>query len=113
MITERRTSARIRAYRPLRLHPRGSPVIETLTKDLSTGGVRCLSPTAIPVSTPVSIELVLGSGQEPLQVEGRMAWFQTMSDSEQYDLGISFAGLPEQKQRRLSAYFASLPPSLG
>ena len=109
MTPERRIKLRLRAYRPVRLQPRGSAtVIETLTKDISAGGMRCLSPKPVPVSTPVTIELHFGAGQEPLLVEGRTVWFQTLPESDQYDLGISFVDLTEQKQRRLSAYFESL-----
>ncbi|MBI4343792.1 MAG: PilZ domain-containing protein [Candidatus Omnitrophica bacterium] len=109
MTPERRLHPRARAYRPVRLHPRGSPaVIETLTKDLSVCGLRCLCPKPVPVGLPVNVELVLGQGQEPLFLEGKAVWFRTLPDSEQYDLGVSFLDLSEQKRRRLSVYFDSV-----
>ena len=106
---ERRSAPRIRAYRPVRLQrPNAPQVIETLTKDLSIGGLRCVSPTLLPVSTELNLELVLSTGDEPLTVRGRTVWFQILPQSEQFDLGISFLDLPPRTERRLSAYLNRL-----
>jgi len=109
MIPERRAAPRIRAYRPVRLHQSGnSRIIETLTKDLSEGGICCLSPIALPVSSEVSLELVLSTGQAPISVRGRTAWFRTIPQSEQFDLGIAFDEISPVDKRRLSAYLDQL-----
>lgn len=106
---ERRTTPRLRAYRPVRLHHAGGPrLVETLTKDLAVGGLRCLSPVLFPVSTEVSIELILSTGAEPLTMRGRTIWFRTIPHSEQFDLGLSFIDLPAADKRRLSAYLDRL-----
>lgn len=109
MVEERRSTPRFRAYHPVRLHGPSTPqVVETLTKDLSLSGLRCLSPTLFPVSTEIGLEVVLSTGDEPLTVRGRTVWFQTISQSEQFDLGISFLDFPPQNKRRLSAYLDRL-----
>ncbi len=106
---ERRITPRVRAYRPVRLQKPGSPhVVETLSKDLALGGLRCLSPALFPVSTEVSVELVLSSGDEPLSARGKTVWFQTIPQSEQFDLGIAFTDLQPRIKRRLSAYLERL-----
>ena len=106
---ERRATPRIRAYRPVRLHHAGIPrVVETLTKDLALGGLRCVSPILFPISTEVNVELMLSSGAEPLAMRGRAAWFCTIPHSEQFDLGISFLDLPSADKRRLSVYLDRL-----
>ena len=106
---ERRGTPRFRAYRPVRLHRPSAPqLVETLTKDLSAGGVRCLSPTLFPVSTELNLELVLSTGDEPLTVRGRTVWFQILPQSEQFDIGIAFFDLPPQNKRRLSVYLDRL-----
>ena len=113
MIPEKRAAPRIRAYRPIRIHQSGnSRVIETLTKDISEGGLCCLSPVALPVSFPITLEVVLSSGQEPLMIQGKAAWFRSISQSEQFDLGISFAEVPQPQQRRLSTYLDHLTKKL-
>jgi hypothetical protein len=102
---ERRTTTRIRTYRPLRIQRFQTPgVVETLTKDLAAGGLRCLSSTLVPISTEVEIELALSRGEEPILAKGRAVWFQTIPESEQFDIGIKFLDLEPQSQRRLSAY---------
>lgn len=111
MIQERRQSPRIRAYRPVRVRSSGiSQPIESLTKDFSQGGAKILSAILIPVGTELQIELVLVSGQEPIAARGRATWFRTLPDSEQFEIGVSFAELPEHEQRRLSACLMRLSP---
>ena len=105
MTIDRRNTPRFRAYRPVRIQRPGAlQIVETLTKDLGTGGLRCISPTLFPVSTEVSVELVLSTGEEPFSVRGRMVWFRMIPHSEQVDLGIEFIELEDQDKRRLSAY---------
>jgi c-di-GMP-binding flagellar brake protein YcgR len=113
---ERRRSPRYRAYLPVRIRPQGSArVTETLTRDLSEGGLRCLSPIVSPVASDVEVELTLGTGAEAVSLKGRTTWFQAISDSDQFDLGIAFADVAPPDQRRLSTYLerlASRPPSV-
>ena len=109
MLQERRQSLRVRAYRPIRLHRPSTPeMVETLTKDLALGGVRCISATLFPVSTEFNLELILSSGDEPLAVRGRTVWFRTIPQSEQFDIGIVFHELSAQNKRRLSGYLERL-----
>ena len=106
---ERRTTARIRTYRPLRLQRSQAPgIVETLTKDLAPGGLRCLSSTLVPVATEVDVELVLSRGEEPVIARGRAVWFRMIPESEQFDIGIEFLDLDPQSKRRLSVYIDRL-----
>ena len=113
MSIERRNAPRVRAYRPVRIvKPGTSHVVETLTKDIGMGGVRCISPGLFPVSSEVSVEVVLSTGEEPFTVRGRAIWFQTIPHSEQFDIGIAFLELPAQSKRRLSVYIDRLSSKL-
>jgi len=92
-------------YLPVRLTQlKPTHSLETLTKDLSLEGVRCVSPTSLPVATQVSVELGLSPGTEPITLLGRMAWFRNLPYSEQFDLGITFTEINSQTKRRLSTY---------
>jgi hypothetical protein len=105
MFQERRRAIRVRAYRPVRLHQSATPhVVETLTKDLTAEGLRCLAPVLIPVGSEVGIELVLSSGNEPVSCRGRAIWFRTLPSSEQFEIGIAFSEESEAIKRRLSGY---------
>ena len=106
---ERRSTQRVRAYRPVRLHRTGAgPVIETLSKDLSPDGLRCLSSLLFPVATDLTVQLMLSTGDEPVTARGRTVWFRTLPDSEQFEVGISFTEIPPHQKRRLSAYLDRL-----
>ena len=109
MTEERRRSHRMRAYLPVQLHKAHTPqMIETLTKDVSADGLRCVSSTLCPVSTEVSIELALPSGHEVLELRGRTAWFRMIPHSDQFDIGIAFHDVSPQTKIRLSAYIERL-----
>lgn len=106
---ERRRAPRIRAYRPLRLYqPSTVRVVETLTKELSAGGLRCLSHTFLPVSTDVSMEFGFLAGEPLISARGRTVWFRALRESEQFDLGIEFSNISPDDKRRLSAYIDRL-----
>ena len=108
-VPERRGGSRIRAYRPVRLHlPRSPKIVETLTKDLSVGGVCCITSTPFPVSTQLNLELVLSSGEGPVSARGRTVWFRNIPHSDQFDIGIQFSEIPDEERRRLSVYLNRL-----
>ena len=108
-ITERRCAARVRTYAPVRLTaPQLPEVIQTLTKDVSPDGLRCIAPDACPVATLLRIELSLSPGQEPMLLTGRTAWFRSLPYSDQFDLGVEFTDLAPETHRRLSSYLTDL-----
>ena len=103
MSDERRLVPRLKAYRPIRLQPASAPqVVETLTKDVAAGGVRCVSPIVFPVSTNLNVELHLATGQEPFALRGEAIWFQSIPDSEQFEVGVAFREVSAKTLRRLS-----------
>ncbi|MBI3324413.1 MAG: PilZ domain-containing protein [Candidatus Omnitrophica bacterium] len=93
----------------MRLHCQHTPrLVETLTKDISTGGLRCLSPVPQPVGSPVSVELTLGNGYRPVVTRGSVVWFQSIPGSEQFYLGIGFSDITEQDSKYLSSYLSKI-----
>lgn len=109
MSAERRHSIRYRAYLPLRFHASGETgAVETLTKDLSVSGLRCMSPKPVPVAQETRVELMLATAQEPLSLRAKVQWFRTMPYSDQYELGLSFHGVSPQSARRLSTYIGRI-----
>ncbi len=103
MVPERRRTSRVRCYLPIRLYPQGEHrVIETLSKNLGAGGMSCLSPVHKPIATPLSVELIVGQGQPPLNLHAQVIWFSEVPNSEQFQLGFSFDQMTEFKTRQLS-----------
>lgn len=113
MISERRHHPRIACHLPVKLHWQDGPrAIETLTKDVSLGGVRCLSPLPRPVSAPVSIELTLGTSHEPIVARAAVSWFQSIPASEQFYLGIAFVRIEDHDSQFLSSYLTKISHQL-
>ena len=94
---------------PLQIYSDGGPkIIETLTKDLSASGLRCLSPTSKPLASRVSLEITLGKGARPFSLQARVVWFEAVPNSHQFYLGLAFDHLSEVNTRRLSRYIEKL-----
>lgn len=109
MYPEQRLFPRTAVYWPVRVQRPGTPTpIQTLTKDLSLGGLRALSPDVVPVATSVEIEISLAKGQEPMRVQGRTMWFRMLPKSDQLEVGFSFQGLTPMNKRRLSVCLEQL-----
>ncbi len=113
MLQERRQTPRVRAYQPVRLHRVGGDphVMETLTKDLSVDGFRCLTQQVLPVASEVLIELVVAAGQEPVLAKGRSTWFRSLPQSEQFETGFQFVEMDQKNKRHLSAYLDRISTS--
>lgn len=109
MYPEQRSLPRTAVYWPVRVQRSGTAMpIQTLTKDLSLGGLRVLSPQVLPVATTVDIEISLAKGQEPMRAQGRTVWFRMLPKSDQLEVGFSFEGLTLINKRRLSVCLEQL-----
>ena len=98
---------------PVRLYPHDDvKVIETLTKDLGAGGLRCLSPSKRTVPSPVSLEITLGLGEKPLTLRARIVWVEVVPHSEQFYLGLDFRDLSPDDTIRLSRYLERISSHL-
>ncbi|HEX9780113.1 MAG TPA: PilZ domain-containing protein [bacterium] len=108
---ERRQTARIRTHLPVRLSDsRTQQVMQTLTKDLGTGGLRCISQSAVAIDTPFTVEVTVPGRGEIVKLRGRTAWLGTIPYSGQYELGIQFLEQTELTSRLLSAYIERFLP---
>ena len=105
---ERRAVPRVRSYLPVRLYQLGKPVLETLSKDIGGGGIRCVSSTLIPVGSEIRLEVPLPNGEPILNLRGKAAWFRILPESDQFEVGISFLDVTDRTKRLLSRYFESI-----
>lgn len=109
MNPERRKTHRVRIYLPLRVRfNQNQQVSETLTRDLSGGGLRYISQQPVPVLAEFGLELTLAAGREPFTARGKVVWFQRIPHSEQFEVGVSFLEVSQENQRRLSTYLYQL-----
>ena len=107
--SERRRAPRVGCVLPVQLYVNHEPkVIETLTKDLSTAGLRCLSPVAKGAASPVSLEMTLSQGERPLNLQAKIVWFERIPHGNQFYLGLAFENISDHNTRRLSRYLEQI-----
>ena len=109
--SERRGAPRLDCVLPLQLYANANhdpKVIETLTKNLSAGGLRCLSPMTKGAASPVSLEMTLGQGERPLSLQAKIVWFERIPHGNQFYLGLAFENISDHDTRRLSRYLEQI-----
>lgn len=102
---ERRRYPRLHSYLPIRFYPAGSPrYLDTLTKDLSVGGVRVVTDLFLPTASDVVVELPLYRNTAPIYSRAKVMWTQHIRYSDQYQVGLEFLELPPERRRDLVTY---------
>ena len=110
---ERRRYPRVPCHLPVQLVLQGEPkVIQTLTKDLAEGGLRCLSPIPFPALTPCSIELVLGASHSAIRLNAKIRWSEPVQSGSQFYVGLAFERLSDWNTSQLSSYIQYLSDTL-
>ena len=108
-MNNRRQSSRLTCVLPIRLYLQDElQVIETLAKDIGIGGIRVLAESPVPLSTPVSLELVLRPGETPVHLEATVVWCEPIGHAKSRHLGIAFSHVSVKNSERLSGYLEQL-----
>ena len=112
-VVERRKFQRINTYLPIRLHLQESGrYLETLAKDVSLGGIRCVVEGCPAINEPMMIELPLYKEVIPLQVRAKVAWVRSVVPDRQCVAGVRFEELTSTERLALAEYLERLPMSL-
>lgn len=92
-------------------------------KDISVGGVRCVSATAFAPKTVISLRIDMAgwnehkrpysmirdiSSETPMSVIGEVAWCRPVAGSAEFEVGISFNNIYEDDYRALVRYLDSM-----
>ena len=102
-VAERRNYQRLKSQNPLRYQLRGtSEFNNTVTDDISAGGVSFVNSCFIPKSTLVSLEISVFS--HVLNPVGKVAWSQPLPHSNRYRVGIEFLELSQCERGYLGEY---------
>jgi len=100
---EKRCFRRINLHTPIRYQVRGESVFDnTLSDNISEGGLAFNSPKFIPPNTTVMLEIGLFSRM--LYPIGRVSWCQPLAHSDRNRLGIEFLELSSSEKSFLSDY---------
>ena len=70
--------------------PRGKKIFYTLTKDISSGGIRIQTDTFLPINTLLKIELLLTNPPRSITAFGKVRWVKNLYDDELFEMGLEF-----------------------
>ena len=100
---EKRRFKRVDLHAPVRYQIRGEPDFSnTLSDNISAGGIAFSSPKFIPPSTKVMLEMSLLSRM--LNPIGVVSWCQPLPHSDRNRLGIEFLEISSSQRSFLSDY---------
>ena len=86
----------------------GSIFGESLTVDISSGGIGFITKQPIPVDEKIAVEIELSPKEDPVILMGRVLWVQQIGHSDKYRIGMKFGdNVLEGAQDRLKQYFGS------
>jgi len=85
---------------------KGTAFDESLTLDISKGGMGFVSAVRIPLNKQIVVQLDLTPDGEPVLVIGQVRWVSEMSDASGYRVGMSFKDVLSGSKSRLNQYFS-------
>ncbi len=92
---------------------RGSPEIKkgSLTRDLSTGGVRFMTDEFLALTARLVLDIALPLPQRPVSAVAKIAWIRKNSSGDKYEIGNQFLEISKEDRNRLSSYLGELTDS--
>jgi c-di-GMP-binding flagellar brake protein YcgR len=113
---ERRAHARF--DRTVDIHPpeeHAGTLARMVSRNLSLGGLQCVSPDPIPEMTRLAVRLMIpdgapGNGPEPLDVEAVVVRSQALPSAARearYELGLFFTSMSDGARERLARFLAA------
>ena len=85
-------------------------VVNTISRDISAGGVRLLVDEFISVFTRLVLEIAVPSTPKPVRVVSKITWIRKRPYGEQYEVGAQFMDMPEEDKRGLSDFMEKSIP---
>lgn len=112
---ERRSHARFKSTVELEGTPQGGGVVARMVaKDLSLGGLYCVSSVDFPEMTRLAVRLMLPEkrtgAQDPLDVEAVVVRHRALASATgngRYELALFFATMTDIQRERLARYLAA------
>ena len=86
---------------------KGTMFGQSLTFDISKGGLGLISHQKIPLNKKIAIELDLHASGDPVVVVGRVKWARPINGTSKYRIGLYFETLLQGSRTQLSQYFNS------
>ena len=110
---ERRQQQRV--YMTMSVQYRGirqanNSVVNAISRDISTGGVRLLVNEFISVFTRLVLEIAVPSAPKPVRVVSKIAWVRKRPYGEQYEVGAQFVEMSEEDRRGVTDFIERSVP---
>lgn len=85
------------------------------TKNIGVGGAFIITPDPPPPGTSLQIALSVPASARPIEVHGEVRWIvdgKHDEPSDEFGMGVKFAGLDVDQLMALNEYFASLTSTM-
>lgn len=100
---EKRRFPRLGLHTPIRYQVRGQPQFDnTISNDISLGGLSFIGNSFIPPQTPVMLEVNILS--KILRAVGKISWAQSIPHSYRNRIGVEFLEMPNEEKQYLDEY---------
>ena len=77
---------------------------EAVSSDVSLGGLRLMTPSALENGTMLDLEILLGEDEDyPISAEGEVVW-QTKISNTSYETGVQIRGMPSADKQRFMEF---------
>jgi c-di-GMP-binding flagellar brake protein YcgR len=70
--------------------PPEQKIFSALTKDISPGGARVMTNVALPVDSPVKVEIALPRRRKLIKATGKVRWSRSIYGEELFEMGVEF-----------------------
>jgi c-di-GMP-binding flagellar brake protein YcgR len=84
---------------------------DTISRDLSEGGVRFSAEKFIPTGTRLVVNIALEPRSEPVRSVVKIMWAKKQQFSDSYELGCQFMNMEETSKSRINRFISHQPPA--
>ena len=102
--SDKRKNERYECFVPVE-SKKGSSFDNTLTVDISKGGIGFVSSHSLSFKQKIPIELALSPDSDPVLVVGEVQWIRHLSGKKRYRVGMTFTNVLNGSKSRLDKYF--------
>lgn len=112
---ERRKYPRIDTHIPVKFRKlsqtAGASGLDSISKDLSEGGIRIRTPEFIAMAMRLILEMRTPVSDEPLKVIFKVAWIRKDETTDEYELGGKFLEMSKDDKKALLDYISGIKES--
>ena len=110
---DKRKFPRVKTHIPVRIKKlKGGPAAwegeSSVTKNLSTGGIRFRTSDFISMACRLILELDIPMFTKPVKAISKVAWIRKMPSGEDYEVGNHFLEMSKEDKELVSEYVSSL-----